>query len=52
LILFITDFYVRRDLIENLICFDPCERYCAQAVVKHPLFWSRERQMGFFQVEN
>lgn len=47
---FISDFYVRRDLIDRLLCFEPSKRLCAKAVLKHPLFWSRERQMAFFQV--
>ncbi|CAG2191335.1 ERN1 [Mytilus edulis] len=44
-----TDFYVRRDLIDRLLCFEPSKRLCAKAILKHPLFWSRERQMAFFQ---
>ncbi|WAQ95754.1 ERN1-like protein [Mya arenaria] len=44
-----TDFCVRKKLIEDMIDFDPDSRPTAKAVLKHPFFWSREKQLGFFQ---
>lgn len=45
----VTDFYVRRDLIESKLNFDPSKRPTAKMVLKHPFFWTREKQMLFFQ---
>ena len=44
------DCYVRKDLIEKMIDFDPESRPTAKAVLKHPFFWSKEKQLMFFQV--
>ena len=44
------DGYVRKDLIERMIDFDPESRPTAKAVLKHPFFWSKEKQLMFFQV--
>ncbi|KAJ8317880.1 hypothetical protein KUTeg_002971 [Tegillarca granosa] len=44
-----TDYYVRRDLIESMISTDPSDRPTAKEVLKHPFFWSRSRQLMFFQ---
>ena len=39
-----------RDLISSMISNDPSRRPTAKAVLKHPFFWSREKQLHFFQV--
>ncbi|XP_052262641.1 serine/threonine-protein kinase/endoribonuclease IRE1-like [Dreissena polymorpha] len=44
-----TDCQVRKQLIETMIDFDPESRPTAKAVIKHPFFWSKERQLLFFQ---
>lgn len=46
----VTDCFVRKQLIEAMIDFDPDSRPTAKAVLKHPFFWSKERQLAFFQV--
>jgi serine/threonine-protein kinase/endoribonuclease IRE1 len=33
-----------------MICHDPSMRPIAKAVLKHPFFWVREKQLMFFQV--
>ncbi|KAL8579389.1 hypothetical protein ACOMHN_026754 [Nucella lapillus] len=40
---------VCRDLVESMIQFTPDTRPCAAKVLKHPFFWSLERQLAFFQ---
>lgn len=40
---------VCRELVECMISFKPEERPSAAAVLKHPFFWSLERQLAFFQ---
>ncbi|XP_076451034.1 serine/threonine-protein kinase/endoribonuclease IRE1-like [Babylonia areolata] len=40
---------VCRELVESMIQFKPDTRPCASAVLKHPFFWSLERQLAFFQ---
>lgn len=40
---------VCRELIESTIRFQPEERPCVAAVLKHPFFWGQERQLAFFQ---
>ncbi|KAM9305462.1 serine/threonine-protein kinase/endoribonuclease IRE2 [Gastrophryne carolinensis] len=40
---------VARDLIEQMISSDPQLRPSAPCVLKHPFFWSREKQLQFFQ---
>ena len=41
---------VCRELVESMINFKPELRPCAAAVLKHPFFWSLEKQLAFFQV--
>ncbi|CAL1530820.1 unnamed protein product [Lymnaea stagnalis] len=41
--------YVSRKLIEKMISFSPDERPGAGTVLKHPFFWSKEKQLAFFQ---
>uniref|UniRef100_A0A7M4DZU0 Serine/threonine-protein kinase/endoribonuclease IRE1 n=1 Tax=Crocodylus porosus TaxID=8502 RepID=A0A7M4DZU0_CROPO len=40
---------VAHDLIEQMINMDPQKRPSASCVLKHPLFWSLEKQLQFFQ---
>uniref|UniRef100_A0A8D2KT56 Serine/threonine-protein kinase/endoribonuclease IRE1 n=1 Tax=Varanus komodoensis TaxID=61221 RepID=A0A8D2KT56_VARKO len=40
---------VARDLIEQMISTDPQKRPSAKCVLKHPFFWSLEKQLQFFQ---
>ncbi|KAL7989623.1 hypothetical protein Chor_012289, partial [Crotalus horridus] len=40
---------VARDLIEQMINMDPQRRPSANCVLKHPFFWSLEKQLQFFQ---
>nr|XP_020638250.1 serine/threonine-protein kinase/endoribonuclease IRE1 [Pogona vitticeps] len=40
---------VARDLIEQMISTDPQKRPLANCVLKHPFFWSLEKQLQFFQ---
>ncbi|XP_042307653.1 serine/threonine-protein kinase/endoribonuclease IRE1 [Sceloporus undulatus] len=40
---------VARDLIEQMISTDPQKRPSANCVLKHPFFWSLEKQLQFFQ---
>ncbi|XP_064627806.1 serine/threonine-protein kinase/endoribonuclease IRE1-like [Lineus longissimus] len=40
---------VARDLIVHMISHDPSMRPSAKAVLKHPFFWVREKQLMFFQ---
>ncbi|KAL5017978.1 hypothetical protein ScPMuIL_003700 [Solemya velum] len=44
-----TAFHVRHHLIESMINFDPSMRPTAKSILKHPFFWSKERQLAFFQ---
>ncbi|KAL3877911.1 hypothetical protein ACJMK2_035553 [Sinanodonta woodiana] len=44
-----TDGYVRRDIIEKMLSFEPSARPTAKAVLKHPIFWRKEKQLMFFQ---
>ncbi|XP_035826397.1 serine/threonine-protein kinase/endoribonuclease IRE1 isoform X2 [Aplysia californica] len=41
--------YVARRLVEKMVSLDPEQRPQAGVVLKHPLFWSKERQLAFFQ---
>ncbi|ESO84211.1 hypothetical protein LOTGIDRAFT_108604, partial [Lottia gigantea] len=43
------DYVVLRSVVESMIKFNPDERPSAKAVLKHPFFWSREKQLMFFQ---
>lgn len=45
----VTDCYVRKELIEKMIDRDPESRPPAKAVLKHPFFWTKEKQLMFFQ---
>lgn len=40
---------IAHHLIEQMIDKDPQKRPSAQAVLKHPFFWSLEKQLQFFQ---
>ncbi|XP_006005731.1 serine/threonine-protein kinase/endoribonuclease IRE1 [Latimeria chalumnae] len=40
---------IARDLIEQMIKSDPQQRPSARCVLKHPFFWSQEKQLQFFQ---
>ncbi|XP_054989349.1 serine/threonine-protein kinase/endoribonuclease IRE1 [Sorex araneus] len=40
---------VARELIEKMIAMDPQKRPSAKHVLKHPFFWSLEKQLQFFQ---
>lgn len=48
--LFLAEDIVARDLIEQMINMDPQKRPSASCVLKHPFFWSLEKQLQFFQV--
>lgn len=41
---------VARDLIEQMLSMDPHKRPSAESVLKHPFFWSLEKELQFFQV--
>uniref|UniRef100_A0A8C5Q421 Serine/threonine-protein kinase/endoribonuclease IRE1 n=1 Tax=Leptobrachium leishanense TaxID=445787 RepID=A0A8C5Q421_9ANUR len=40
---------VAKDLVEKMISNDPSLRPSAPRVLKHPFFWTREKQLQFFQ---
>uniref|UniRef100_A0AAQ6ACY3 non-specific serine/threonine protein kinase n=1 Tax=Amphiprion ocellaris TaxID=80972 RepID=A0AAQ6ACY3_AMPOC len=40
---------VARDLIEQMLSMDPHRRPSAESVLKHPFFWSQEKELQFFQ---
>ncbi|XP_074199576.1 serine/threonine-protein kinase/endoribonuclease IRE1-like [Camelus bactrianus] len=40
---------IARELIEKMIAKDPQNRPSAKHVLKHPFFWSLEKQLQFFQ---
>lgn len=40
---------IARELIEQMIAMDPQKRPSAKRVLKHPFFWSLEKQLQFFQ---
>ncbi|XP_056143450.1 serine/threonine-protein kinase/endoribonuclease IRE1-like isoform X1 [Lampris incognitus] len=40
---------VARDLIEQMLSMEPHWRPSAECVLKHPFFWSLERELQFFQ---
>ncbi len=44
------DDVIGRDLIEQMISAEPESRPSAASVLKHPFFWSPEKQLQFFQV--
>ncbi|KAG7266768.1 hypothetical protein CRUP_007451 [Coryphaenoides rupestris] len=41
---------VARDIIEQMLRMEPQERPAAESVLKHPFFWSLERELQFFQL--
>lgn len=41
---------VATDLIEQMLNMEPQRRPSAESVLKHPFFWSLEKQLQFFQV--
>lgn len=41
---------VARDLVEQMLSMEPHRRPSADSVLKHPFFWSLERELQFFQV--
>ncbi|XP_022243411.1 serine/threonine-protein kinase/endoribonuclease IRE1-like isoform X1 [Limulus polyphemus] len=40
---------VPRTLVEQMLKSDPNERPSIQAVIKHPIFWCKTKQLAFFQ---
>uniref|UniRef100_A0A8C3ABI1 Serine/threonine-protein kinase/endoribonuclease IRE1 n=1 Tax=Cyclopterus lumpus TaxID=8103 RepID=A0A8C3ABI1_CYCLU len=40
---------VARDLIEQMLSMEPHRRPLAESVLKHPFFWSLEKELQFFQ---
>lgn len=43
---------VAMNLIEQMLSMEPEKRPSAERVLKHPFFWSLEKQLQFFQVLN
>uniref|UniRef100_A0A673CE20 non-specific serine/threonine protein kinase n=1 Tax=Sphaeramia orbicularis TaxID=375764 RepID=A0A673CE20_9TELE len=43
------DDIVARDLIEQMLSMEPHKRPSAECVLKHPFFWSLEKELQFFQ---
>lgn len=41
---------VARNLMEQMLSMDPHKRPSAESVLKHPFFWSLEKELQFFQV--
>lgn len=41
---------IAQHLIEQMLSMDPHRRPSAESVLKHPFFWSLERELQFFQV--
>ncbi|XP_046337204.2 serine/threonine-protein kinase/endoribonuclease IRE1-like [Haliotis rufescens] len=41
--------HISLSLITNMVAYNPDQRPSAQAVLKHPFFWSKEKQLLFFQ---
>uniref|UniRef100_A0A8D3DFZ8 Serine/threonine-protein kinase/endoribonuclease IRE1 n=1 Tax=Scophthalmus maximus TaxID=52904 RepID=A0A8D3DFZ8_SCOMX len=41
--------FVARDLIEKMLSMEPHQRPSAESVLKHPFFWSLEKELQFFQ---
>lgn len=40
---------IARDLIEQMLSMEPHRRPSAESVLKHPFFWSLEKELQFFQ---
>ncbi|XP_077979928.1 serine/threonine-protein kinase/endoribonuclease IRE1-like [Glandiceps talaboti] len=43
------DDHLSRTLIQRMITANIADRPTAKVILKHPFFWSREKQLGFFQ---
>lgn len=43
---------VAKDLIEQMLRMDPHSRPSAESILKHPFFWSLEKELQFFQVNH
>ncbi|GFR93988.1 serine/threonine-protein kinase/endoribonuclease ire-1 [Elysia marginata] len=43
--------YVARKLIERMVTFEPDKRPRAYVILEHPFFWSKEKQLAFFQAQ-
>lgn len=43
---------VARDLIEQMLSVEPFKRPLAESLLKHPFFWSLEKELQFFQVSS
>ncbi|XP_071246343.1 serine/threonine-protein kinase/endoribonuclease IRE1 isoform X3 [Salvelinus alpinus] len=43
------DDVIARDLIERMISSDPVSRPSTSSILKHPFFWSPDKQLQFFQ---
>ncbi|XP_031563309.1 serine/threonine-protein kinase/endoribonuclease IRE2-like isoform X1 [Actinia tenebrosa] len=41
--------FVAKELIRNMLSPDPSQRPTTESILKHPVFWSKERQLAFFQ---
>lgn len=41
---------VARDLMEQMLSVEPYRRPSAESLLKHPFFWSLEKELQFFQV--
>ena len=39
-----------RELVDSMITHDPDKRPTANHILRHPFFWSRDRQLRFFEV--
>lgn len=50
--LFFAEDIVAMNLIEQMLSVEPEKRPSAERVLKHPFFWSLEKQLQFFQVLN
>lgn len=40
---------IARDLIEQMLSMEPNKRPSAECILKHPFFWSLEKELQFFQ---
>lgn len=41
--------YEARDLLKQMLNVNPVERPNASTILKHPFFWNKAKQLGFFQ---
>lgn len=37
------------DLIKNMVCFEPKQRYTIEQIKNHPVFWSVEKKLNYMQ---